>query len=142
MIKRVTSSTSTLNCINFDCSLLPMNNIDQTMPAEQWTIPRVSATVAVLQTTPSMHSEKDVANFEIWHQQLAHCSEKRLRQMQKLVDGIPAFHSSAIPHVVTCRTCDVAKLRKAPRGRTSDDLETLWKRVKYSKWTSDLSVGR
>ena len=64
--------------------------------------------------------ERDVLNFETWHQRLAHCSEKRLRLTQKLVDGIPKFHTSRIPHVVTCRTCDVAKLQKAPRGPSRD----------------------
>ena len=43
------------------------------------------------------------------------------------MDGIPAFHNTTIPNVVTCRTCDVAKLRKAPRGKTSNDLDTLEK---------------
>ena len=69
--------------------------------------------------------EKDVLNFETWHQRMAHCSEKRLRQTQKLVDGIPTFHSAHIPHVVNCRTCDIAKLRKAPRGPAVDHSRDL-----------------
>ena len=64
--------------------------------------------------------ETDILNYETWHQRLAHCSEKRLRQTQKLVDGIPPFHTPHIPHIVKCRTCDVAKLKKAPRGKQGD----------------------
>ena len=30
------------------------------------------------------------------------------------------------PSIVTCRTCDVAKLRKAPRGHSMDDSEQLY----------------
>jgi hypothetical protein len=57
---------------------------------------------------------------------IAHCSEKRLRQTQKLVNGIPAFHGPKIPALINCRTCDVAKLRKAPRGTSMEDHEQLY----------------
>ena len=60
--------------------------------------------------------EKDVLNFETWHQRTGHCSEQRLRKTQQLVDGIPTFRTATLPHVINCRTCDVAKLKKAPRG--------------------------
>ena len=60
--------------------------------------------------------EKDVLNYETWHQRFAHSTEKRLRLTQQHVDGIPSFHHPAIPHVVKCRACDMAKLRKAPCG--------------------------
>ena len=61
--------------------------------------------------------EKDVLNFETWHQRTGHCSEARLRKTQQLVDGIPTFRSTTtLPHVINYRTCDVAKLKKAPRG--------------------------
>ena len=39
-----------------------------------------------------------------------------------------AFHPfmpPVFPHVVTCRTCDIAKLKKAPRGSASDVTPTL-----------------
>jgi hypothetical protein len=62
--------------------------------------------------------EQDVIHFHTWHQRLAHCSESKLRATQKHVDGIPPFKHGAIPPVVTCRACDIAKLRKAPRGPT------------------------
>ena len=104
-----------------------MNITDQLTPVEQWMSPRISATIAVIHNQQTKNTEKDVANFEMWHQRLAHCLEKRLRQTQKLVDGIPAFHGSTLPAAVTCRTCDIVKLRKAPRGKTSDDSDTLVK---------------
>ena len=63
--------------------------------------------------------EQDVLRFHMWHQRLAHCSEKKLRNTQKYVDGIPSFKHSTLPKVVTCRACDIAKLRKAPKGSTT-----------------------
>ena len=69
--------------------------------------------------------EKDVLNFETWHQRTGHCSEKRLRKTQQLVDGIPAFRTATLPHVINCRTCDVAKLKKAPRGPPTIQPATL-----------------
>jgi hypothetical protein len=69
--------------------------------------------------------EMDVLIFETWHQCLAHCSEKRLRQTQQRVDGIPKLHAATIPHMVTCRTCDIAKLQKAPRGPLADPGDCL-----------------
>lgn len=65
-------------------------------------------------STPKM--EADILNFEVWHQRLAHCSEHKLRLTQQHVDGIPAFRQSTIPPLVRCRACDVANLKKAPRG--------------------------
>ena len=89
------------------------------------TNPRQHCSIAAFHDRTKTQTEKDISNFETWHQRLAHCSEKRLRQTQKLVDGIPAFYGPKIPDVVTCRTCDVAKLRKAPRGRTIEDSDIL-----------------
>jgi hypothetical protein len=97
------------------------------IPVSAWQEPTITSTIARIQIQSATHTEKDILNFETWHQRLAHCSEKRLRQTQKLVDGIPAFHSSRIPDIVKCRTCDVAKLKKAPRGKTIDDSDILMK---------------
>jgi hypothetical protein len=88
---------------------------------------RIFASIARMGSRTTM--ESDVLNFETWHQRLAHCSEKRLRLTPKHVDGIPPFRTSRMPHVVNCRTCDVAKLQKAPRGSSQDS-------------TTDLSPGQ
>ena len=74
-IKTKTPWKSTLNCIDFDCDLARTNLTDQLTPVEQWTLPRISAAVAVVHSHQMKQTEKDVANFEIWHQRLAHCSE-------------------------------------------------------------------
>ena len=83
--------------------------------------------ISKAQTQQVTHTEKDILIFETWRQRLAHCSEKRLRQTQKLVYGIPAFYGPKLPALVTCRTCDVAKVKKAPRGKSMDDSDILLK---------------
>ncbi|KAI2511380.1 hypothetical protein MHU86_2991 [Fragilaria crotonensis] len=60
--------------------------------------------------------ESDILNYEIWHQRMAHCSEGKMRKTQKHVDGIPTFQSPGIPSVIRCRACDIATLKRAPRG--------------------------
>jgi hypothetical protein len=65
--------------------------------------------------------EKDMLNFEIWHQRLGHVSEHKLRQTQKCAIGIPQFHSTNLPPIVRCRICDIARLQKAPRGPSKKD---------------------
>ena len=41
--------------------------------------------------------EQDVLNFEIGHQRLAHCSERKMKPTQQHVDGIPTFQKHALP---------------------------------------------
>ena len=124
-VKTRPSSVQTQNCIDFVYDLAMMNEADQLTLVPHWTTPMMPSRIAVLQCRASTHMEKDILNFELWHQRLAHCSEKRLRYTQKLVDGISAFYGPKIPGMVTFRTCDVAKLRKAPRGRILEDGATL-----------------
>ena len=110
-----TSRITNMHCINFDQNLGDMNIADQMVPVLEWQEPTITSTIAQIQIQSATHTEKDILNFETWHQRLAHCSEKRLRQTQKSVDGIPAFHSSKIPpDIVRSCTCDVAILKKAP----------------------------
>ena len=109
---------SNLNCINFDPGMGRLNEEDQ-MPA---TGNRMTSVKNPRQDSSISRPNKNKNGkryFETWHQRLAHCSEKRIRQTQKLVEGIPAFYGPKIPDLVTCRTCDVAKLRNPPVVGTS-----------------------
>ena len=124
-----TGSTQVLDHVDFDHQLHVDNRLSQLSHSHDDMHPiqtqviglydeRHGNTLIRIQAYTTM--ESDVLNFETWHQRLAHCSEQRLRRTQKLVDGIPGFHAQRIPHVVNCRTCDVAKLKKAPRGPSRD----------------------
>ena len=125
------TTSKTLNCVDFDHTLatdyMPMqmrqSQESQTPVCTALIGRKIEGIVARMDVWNTM--ETDVLNFETWHQRMAHCSEKRLRQTHKLVDGIPVFHTPKIPHIVKCRTCDVAKLRKAPRGPTADTSSSL-----------------
>ncbi|KAI2502314.1 hypothetical protein MHU86_12118 [Fragilaria crotonensis] len=126
-----TNPSTPLNCVDYDQSLvvehtqsmlrqdIPTNPIctdyNPPQPKQIW-ISSILTSAELPSDTNLGKMEKDVLNFEVWHQRFAHCSEKRLRLTQKHVDGIPKFHHATIPHIVACRACDVAKLRKAPRG--------------------------
>ena len=125
-VKHQTPRQTSSNCVDYNDDLGRANAKDQLQPVLEWTTPRTPYRISMLNEKQTTNTEKDVSNFEIWHQRLAHCSEKRLRQTQKLVDGIPAFHGPKLPSIVTCRTCDAAKLRKAPRGHIMDDSEQLY----------------
>jgi GAG-pre-integrase domain len=125
-VKQQTPRATSENCIDYDEDLGRENAKDQVHPVMSWTNPREPYRISMMNEKQMTNTEKDVSNFEIWHQRVAHCSEKRLRQTQKLVDGIPAFHGPKLPPLVTCRTCDLAKLKKAPRGKSMDDSEHLY----------------
>ena len=116
-----------VNNIEFEHDLAEMNARDLLRPVIDWKEPSSTFVISKVQTQRATHTEKEILNFETWHQRLVHCSEKRLRQTQKLVDSIPAFYGPKLPAIVTCRTCDVAKLKKAPRGKNLDDLDILVK---------------
>jgi hypothetical protein len=85
-------------------------------------------------------TEKDIVHYHTWHQRLAHCSEEKLRHTQKLVDGLPPFSKSRLPHFVTCRACDIAKLRRGQVDIPSRTHRTSVLR-KFFRWTSDFSVA-
>ena len=95
-VKTGTQKGQPPNCIDFEYNLGEMNTADQMLLVSEWQEPPITSLIARIQIQSATHTEKDIMNFEMWHQCLAHCSEKRLRQTQKLVDGIPAFHSSTI----------------------------------------------
>ena len=76
-------------------------------------VPPLSHTICAQTATKT---EADVIQYEVWHQRLAHCSETKLRKTQKHVDGIPTFQTPALPDLLRCRACDIASLKKAPRG--------------------------
>ena len=77
------------------------------------------------QAQPTTPLEKDIINYEIWHQRLAHVSEHKLRQTQRCAQGIPPFTTPHLPTIVRCRICDIARLQKAPRGPPQNDPPTL-----------------
>ena len=72
--------------------------------------------------SPTVHA---ILQYEIWHQRLGHCSEKKLRQTQHHVDGIPSF-KARIPPIVRCRACDIAKLHRAPKGPAHQGSPPTW----------------
>ena len=126
-IKMRTTHGNPTNYVDFDPDLATMNMVDQLSPVIEWQTPRSTCVIAKIQNRQKTCTGTDILNFETWHQRLAHCSEKWLRQTQKLVDGMPAFYGPKLTAVVTCRTCDVAKLKKAPRGKNMDDSVILLK---------------
>jgi Reverse transcriptase (RNA-dependent DNA polymerase) len=65
--------------------------------------------------------EKDILTFEIWHQRLGHVSETKLRKTQQCAQGIPRFKTTALPTLIRCRICDIARLQKAPKGKPCTD---------------------
>ena len=73
-------------------------------------------TTQTAQAKPTTPLEKDIINYEIWHQRLAHVSEHKLRKTQQCAHGIPPFTTTTLPNLVRCRICDIARLQKAPRG--------------------------
>ena len=86
------------------------------------------------QTTPStpiyampaeQKTAKEVSQYEIWHQRMGHAPAPRLHQTAKHVQGLPQINAQKIPPFVRCRACDIAKLRKAPKGHTLSDPLTL-----------------
>ena len=80
-----------------------------------------SQTTEPKEQAPRTALEKDMLNFEVWHQRLGHVSEAKLRQTQKCAIGIPQFHSKNLPPIVRCRICDIARLQKAPKGPSTTD---------------------
>ena len=130
-----TGTARVMDHVDFDNQLHVENRVYQVRPLQE-TINPIQTQTTPRPTEESQHGTiakmqacdniaRDVLNFETWHQRLAHCSEKRLRRTQQLVDGIPQFHISKLPHVVNCRTCDIAKLKKAPRGKPGDHTSDL-----------------
>ena len=124
-VKCRTPRTKSLNCVDFEEDLGKAMIRAHMVPTLHLADPRPQFVIATLTDHQTTNLEKHILNFETWHHRLAHCSEKRLRQTQKLVDGIAAFHGPKLPALVNCRTCDVAKLRKAPRGPSMEDHEQL-----------------
>ena len=106
-------------CQDFDIGLNLPNSIAALQAS---TAPLPNPLVQQLRPLPHLSAtEKDIVHYHTWHQRLAHCSEDKLRRKQKLVDGMPPFSKSRLPDFVTCRACDIAKLRRAPRGHSIDD---------------------
>ena len=78
-------------------------------------------TTQTAQAKPTTPLEKDIINYEIWHQRLAHVSEDKLRKTQQCAHGIPPFTTTLLPNLIRCRICDIARLQKAPRGPPQHD---------------------
>ena len=87
-------------------------------PAAPCALNTVTSPLAFRDAAPALQA---ILQFEIWHQGLGHCSQKKLRLTQQHVDGIPKF-TSRVPPVVRCRACDIAKLHRAPKGPTTSNI--------------------
>ena len=66
-----------------------------------------------------------VHQYELWHQRLGHAPLDRLLRTSKHVQGLPHLPPGHIPSFVKCRACDIAKLKKAPRGHPTPDQPDL-----------------
>ena len=61
---------------------------------------------------------KDIREFEIWHQRMGHAPAKRLYLTAQHTKGLPRISPTSIPSLVRCRACDIAKLKKANKGKS------------------------
>ena len=105
--------------ITLDNEYIPAQlHLDQPLPTDNPI--RIQSTYSTIPNATHHHSqttlEKDMLNFEIWHQRLGHASESKLRKTQRCAMGIPQFHTPTLPSIVRCRICDIARLQKAPKG--------------------------
>ena len=64
---------------------------------------------------------KEMHHYELWHQRLCHAPLDRLLRTSKYVQGLPHLTPGHIPSFVRCRACDIAKLKKAPKGHSTPD---------------------
>lgn len=64
------------------------------------------------------HMAQAVKNLELWHQRMAHISPRTLKATSKVVDGMPELPNDI--SYFACPFCDMAKLRKQNRTKTSD----------------------
>ena len=78
--------------------------------------------LCVTQTEPTARAVNGVIQYEMWHQRMGHAP---LTYLHKTSKGLPPMSASRIPPFVRCRACDIAKLKKAPRGHSLPDLPTL-----------------
>ena len=74
---------------------------------------------------PTVKVAKEVSQYELWHQRMGHAPAPRLQQTAKQVHGLPQMNAQRIPPFVRCRACDIAKLKKAPKGQVLRDSPTL-----------------
>ena len=91
-----TATINMLNCIDFDHDMEADNEAMQLHPSQETINPVETDLIEapIMETCRLQNTmERDVLNFDTWHQRLAHCSEKHMRQTQKLVDGIPSSDS-------------------------------------------------
>ena len=59
---------------------------------------------------------KATHQYELWHQRLVHAPASRLYNTSKLVVGLPTISPTTLPSFIRYRACDIAKLRKGPKG--------------------------
>ena len=94
---RTGTPQSHLDHVDFDLPLHVDNLRMQLRPCQATLNPAVCPAIigmaATIKVTIAMLGTRSTMETDI----LAHCSEKRLRFTQKLVDGIPSFHASRIP---------------------------------------------
>ena len=59
------------------------------------------------------------AEYEMWHQRLAHPGKKVMQYVSQCVDGIPELHKKR-HQLYHCLCCDKAKIRKKDRNRIAN----------------------
>ena len=85
---------------------------------------RTPANVICVSTTTALSDRmaKEVHQYELWHQRMGHAPLSRLiTRTSKLVQGLPSISPGNVPTFVKCKACEIAKLKKAPRGHPTPD---------------------
>ena len=72
-------------------------------------------------TTSADRMAREVLKYELWHQRMGHAPLSRLIRTSPHVQGLPNISPTQVPSFVTCRACEIAKLKKAPRGNPTAD---------------------
>lgn len=63
---------------------------------------------------------KNLLQFELWHQRLAHIGKDKLMETQKCVEGISALHmKKAVAPLIHCAACNTANMKKVSKNGTN-----------------------
>ena len=77
--------------------------------------------VATTGTAYDNSAVRATQQYELWHQRFGHAPASRLYHTSKHVTGLPPISPTSLPTFIRCRACDIAKLKKAPRGHAIED---------------------
>jgi hypothetical protein len=101
----------------------PINTQADTITSMPLDRPSISKMRSIDETTtleepkPTVKLTKSLEQLELWHQRMGHPAPRALQQTQQVVEGIPNLPNNN--SIFSCPFCDMAKLRKADRNKTS-----------------------